>query len=56
MSEAEYNQLLDVVGMAVADGGQDNTPRPVITLRRAANDNEVEWTLLPFPSGWNASC
>ena len=40
------------------DGSQDNASRAdVIRLPlRAANDNSVEWPLLPFPGGWSASC
>jgi hypothetical protein len=59
MDEAEYNLLLDAISGAVAESTQDNlarVPSPVTTMRRAANDNSIEWPLLPVPSDWHASC
>lgn len=59
MTDADYELLIDAVRDAVALGPQDNfagTAGRVTTLRRAANDNLGEWPLLPFPSGWQASC
>ncbi len=58
MSEAEYDLLLESISDAVAESTQDNVIRPnvVATMRRAANDNSVEWPLLPFPSDWYTSC
>lgn len=58
MTEYEYNRMLDDIAWAMEDGGQDNiASAQVIRLPlRAANDNSLEWPLLPFPDGWTASC
>ena len=51
MTEYEYNQMLDDIAWALDESTQDNQPSAkVIQLPlRAANDNGLEWPLLPFP-------
>jgi hypothetical protein len=59
MSEAEYNRLLDAVRTAIAPVPGENTMahfRMPASPRRAANDNEGAWPMIPFPDGWNAVC
>lgn len=57
MTEAEYDLMLDIVTDAIEWSPQDNGgPDGITAMRRAANDNQKEWKLEPFPAGWNASC
>ncbi|HEY0329775.1 MAG TPA: hypothetical protein VGC77_11820 [Rhodopseudomonas sp.] len=58
MNEYEYNRMLDDIAWALDDSAQDNVQSATV-LRlplRAANDNDIEWPLLPFPEGWTACC
>jgi len=59
MSEAEFERLLDAVNAAIAPVPQGDFIAGLTTHSRppeAANDNGLEWPLIPFPDGWHAAC
>ena len=58
MSEVEFDQLLDVVSATIGAQSRDTLSLDTALgeLPHAANDNGLEWPLVPFPSGWCASC
>jgi hypothetical protein len=59
MSEAEFDRLLDAVSTAIAPSPyQDFLASHLEFAGRGepANDNQLEWPLLPFPEGWHAAC
>jgi hypothetical protein len=59
MSEAEFERLLDAVNTAIAPVPQEDFIAGLTTFGHppeAANDNGLEWPLIPFPDGWHAAC
>ena len=59
VSEAEFERILDAVSAAVAPIPQQDFLTGMMTFgcpAEAANDNDGEWPLIPFPDGWHAAC
>ena len=52
MSEVEFDRLLETVTMAIAPADDFMT----FDEPKAANDNGMEWPLIPFPESWYAAC
>ena len=64
MGDFEFERMLDAVRAAVAPVPEEDSmaflaQKPVffaVQPRKAANDNQMRWPLIPFPDGWNAAC
>jgi hypothetical protein len=56
MSEAEFEQMLDAVRVAIEPAPPRDFPLPGVgETPRAANDNGLVWPLIPFPEGCYAA-
>jgi hypothetical protein len=59
MSEADLDLLLEAVRTEITAEAQDDFFSEAnfhCAIPVAANDNSMEWPLVPFPDGWSASC
>ena len=55
MNDLEFDRLLDAVSDAFKERPYDSLWSPPLVPSIAANDNDLEWALVPFPDGWTAS-
>ena len=59
MTEGDYTVLLETVEIAMRQSDAQDVVfvnAPPLAPPLAANDNGLEWPLVPFPDGWEASC
>ena len=53
MSEAEFDEMLDAVQVAIAPVPEDEVLTKAFNgPPKAANDNQGAWPIIPFPEGW----
>jgi hypothetical protein len=55
MTEYDYQTLLEKVEAAITSTAPKLVWVDASDVPLAANDNDCEWPLLPFPEGWHAS-